>query len=154
MDVSTTALARTVGASTIVSIFVLFDVNADADAGPDQELCTTNITTSTMAGSPVIFPASWHMDLGQRDRNDRQRERSEHDGLRSLHRRKHLSMDREQRPLRERTHHRSGEHRRVRREQSMRTPELTRTSVQAADHQHHLRAVPVTFPAMGTYGPW
>ncbi|MBP7155711.1 MAG: gliding motility-associated C-terminal domain-containing protein [Flavobacteriales bacterium] len=39
-----------------VSIF-LFDIgNPPANAGPDQELCTPN-TTTTMQGSPVIFPA-------------------------------------------------------------------------------------------------
>ncbi|MBK7482753.1 MAG: gliding motility-associated C-terminal domain-containing protein [Flavobacteriales bacterium] len=40
-----------------ISIFLFDDGNPDADAGPDQELCTPN-TITTMAGSTVIFPAS------------------------------------------------------------------------------------------------
>jgi len=40
-----------------VSIFVYSDENPVANAGPDQELCTPNITSTTLAGSPVIFPA-------------------------------------------------------------------------------------------------
>ncbi len=40
-----------------VSIFV-FDENApDADAGPEQNICTP-ITSVTMAGSPLVFPAT------------------------------------------------------------------------------------------------
>lgn len=41
-----------------VSIFVFDENNADANAGPDQELCTTVFATATMAGSAVTFPAS------------------------------------------------------------------------------------------------
>jgi gliding motility-associated-like protein len=40
-----------------VSIFLFDADNADADAGPDQELCTPASST-TLAGSAVIFPAS------------------------------------------------------------------------------------------------
>ena len=41
-----------------VSIFVFDEDNDDANAGPDQELCTTNIATTTMAGSSITFPAT------------------------------------------------------------------------------------------------
>jgi len=49
-----------------VSIFVFDDTNADADAGPDQDLCTPN-TITTLFGSSVIFPASgvWTLVSGQ-----------------------------------------------------------------------------------------
>ncbi len=40
-----------------VSIFVYLDENPVANAGADQELCTPNITSTTLAGSSVIFPA-------------------------------------------------------------------------------------------------
>ncbi len=39
-----------------VSIFVFDDLNPVADAGPDQELCTPN-TSTTLAGSNATFPA-------------------------------------------------------------------------------------------------
>ncbi|MBL7939927.1 MAG: gliding motility-associated C-terminal domain-containing protein [Flavobacteriales bacterium] len=41
-----------------VSIFLYDANNPVANAGPGQELCTTNIATTTMAGSAVIFPAT------------------------------------------------------------------------------------------------
>ena len=40
-----------------VSIFVFDATNPVANAGPDQDLCTPT-STSTLAGSAVIFPAS------------------------------------------------------------------------------------------------
>ena len=49
-----------------VSIFVFDEDNADAIAGPDQELCTTSIATATMAGSAITFPAvgTWTLISG------------------------------------------------------------------------------------------
>jgi gliding motility-associated-like protein len=50
----------------LVRIFV-FDVNnPDADAGPDQQVCTP-VTSALMAGSPVTFPAvgTWNLISGQ-----------------------------------------------------------------------------------------
>ena len=49
-----------------VSIFIYDATNADADAGPDQELCTPVLST-TMAGSAVTFPAvgTWTLVSGQ-----------------------------------------------------------------------------------------
>ncbi|MBK9758391.1 MAG: gliding motility-associated C-terminal domain-containing protein [Flavobacteriales bacterium] len=48
-----------------VSIFLFNDANADANAGPDQELCTP-LSTTTLAGSAVIFPAqgTWTLANG------------------------------------------------------------------------------------------
>jgi len=40
-----------------VSIFVFDENNVDANAGPDQDLCTANTTSTNLAGSPVTFPA-------------------------------------------------------------------------------------------------
>jgi len=54
------------GGSDQVSIFLFFDENPLAFAGPDQEICTTNVATTTMAGSAVTFPAigSWTLISG------------------------------------------------------------------------------------------
>lgn len=41
----------------LVSIFVYSEFNLNANAGPDQDLCTP-ITSATLDGSEVIFPAS------------------------------------------------------------------------------------------------
>ncbi|MBL7953302.1 MAG: gliding motility-associated C-terminal domain-containing protein [Flavobacteriales bacterium] len=41
-----------------VSIFVFDENNAVANAGADQELCTTSIATAVMAGSAITFPAT------------------------------------------------------------------------------------------------
>ena len=48
-----------------VSIFLFDEANADAFAGPDQQLCTPSNTT-TLQGSPVIFPAfgTWTLVSG------------------------------------------------------------------------------------------
>jgi gliding motility-associated-like protein len=43
--------------SDTMSIFIFADTLSVADAGPDQALCTPN-TTATMAGSPIVFPAT------------------------------------------------------------------------------------------------
>jgi gliding motility-associated-like protein len=43
---------------SFVTISVFDENNPDADAGPDQQLCTPNVTSTTMAGSPVTFPAT------------------------------------------------------------------------------------------------
>ncbi len=48
---------ETSGSSDLVSIFVYFDENPEANAGPDQELCTPNVTSTTLQGSSVTFPA-------------------------------------------------------------------------------------------------
>ncbi|MCB0813887.1 MAG: hypothetical protein KDB87_12115, partial [Flavobacteriales bacterium] len=40
-----------------VSIFIYDENNPDADAGPDQELCTPVLST-VLAGSPLTFPAA------------------------------------------------------------------------------------------------
>ncbi|MBL7944698.1 MAG: gliding motility-associated C-terminal domain-containing protein [Flavobacteriales bacterium] len=57
---------ETDGASDQVSIFLFFDENPLAFAGPDQELCTINVSTTTMAGSSVTFPAigTWTLISG------------------------------------------------------------------------------------------
>jgi len=49
-----------------VSIFLFSANNLAAAAGPDQELCTTNLATSIMAGSAVTFPAvgTWTLVSG------------------------------------------------------------------------------------------
>ncbi|MCB0781277.1 MAG: gliding motility-associated C-terminal domain-containing protein, partial [Flavobacteriales bacterium] len=49
-----------------VSIFIYDAANADADAGPDQSLCTPVLSTA-MAGSAVTFPAvgTWTLVSGQ-----------------------------------------------------------------------------------------
>lgn len=49
-----------------VSIFLFLDENPLAFAGPDQELCTINVSTTTMAGSSVTFPAigTWTLVSG------------------------------------------------------------------------------------------
>ncbi|MBK6542538.1 MAG: gliding motility-associated C-terminal domain-containing protein [Flavobacteriales bacterium] len=54
-----------------VSIFLFDGTNANADAGPDQELCTPNLST-TLAGNAPIFPAagSWSLVSGQGDITD------------------------------------------------------------------------------------
>ncbi|MBL0129634.1 MAG: gliding motility-associated C-terminal domain-containing protein [Flavobacteriales bacterium] len=54
------------GSIDVVSIFVFDDQNADANAGPDQELCTPNLTDATLAGSPVTFPSvgTWTLVSG------------------------------------------------------------------------------------------
>ena len=56
----------TSGTTDQVSIFVYFDENPLAFAGPDQELCTINVATTTMAGSAVTFPAvgTWTLVSG------------------------------------------------------------------------------------------
>lgn len=48
-----------------VSIFIFDATNADADAGPDQSLCTPTLNT-VMTGSPVTFPAqgTWSLVSG------------------------------------------------------------------------------------------
>ncbi|MEO8069330.1 MAG: gliding motility-associated C-terminal domain-containing protein [Flavobacteriales bacterium] len=48
-----------------VSIFLFDDTQADADAGPDQDLCTPNIN-ATMAGNALTFPAigTWTLVSG------------------------------------------------------------------------------------------
>ncbi len=50
----------------VVSIFVFDENNPDADAGPDQEVCTP-LTSATMAGSSITFPAvgTWTLISGQ-----------------------------------------------------------------------------------------
>ena len=57
---------ETSGSSDLVSIFVYFDENPEADAGTDQELCTPNITNTTLQGSAVTFPAvgTWTLASG------------------------------------------------------------------------------------------
>lgn len=54
------------GSADQVSIFVFLDENPLANAGGDQELCTTNITTTTLSGSSVTFPAlgTWTLVSG------------------------------------------------------------------------------------------
>lgn len=54
------------GAFDEVSIFLFWDENPLAFAGPDQELCTINVSTTTMAGSAVTFPAvgTWTLVSG------------------------------------------------------------------------------------------
>ncbi|MBK8339840.1 MAG: hypothetical protein IPK99_07495 [Flavobacteriales bacterium] len=54
-----------------VSIFLFDGTNANAEAGPDQELCTPNLST-TLAGNAPIFPAagSWTLVSGQGDITD------------------------------------------------------------------------------------
>ncbi len=49
-----------------VSIFVFDDANPDANAGGDQQVCTP-LTGTTLAGSPVTFPATgeWTLVSGQ-----------------------------------------------------------------------------------------
>lgn len=49
-----------------LSLFIFDENNLDADAGADQELCTPN-TSTTMAGSAVIYPAvgTWTLVSGQ-----------------------------------------------------------------------------------------
>ena len=42
----------------VVSIFVYDDQMPAADAGPDQQLCTSNIISTTLAGSAITFPAT------------------------------------------------------------------------------------------------
>ncbi len=50
----------------LVSIYVFDENNPDADAGPDQQICTP-VTSVTMAGSTVTFPAigTWTLTSGQ-----------------------------------------------------------------------------------------
>jgi gliding motility-associated-like protein len=57
---------ETSGSSDLVSIFLFEATNADANAGADQELCTLDIATTTLAGSPVTFPAigTWTLVSG------------------------------------------------------------------------------------------
>ncbi|MBK9177326.1 MAG: gliding motility-associated C-terminal domain-containing protein [Flavobacteriales bacterium] len=57
---------ETTGSSDLVSIFVYLDENPDANAGPDQELCTPNVTSTTLQGSSVTFPAvgTWTLVSG------------------------------------------------------------------------------------------
>jgi gliding motility-associated-like protein len=57
---------ETSGSSDLVSIFVYWDENPEADAGADQELCTPNITSTTLQGSAVTFPAvgTWTLVSG------------------------------------------------------------------------------------------
>jgi gliding motility-associated-like protein len=49
-----------------VSIFVFDENNLNANAGPDQELCTINTSTTQLEGSAVIFPAigTWTLISG------------------------------------------------------------------------------------------
>lgn len=49
-----------------MSIFVYSDENPDANAGPDQQICTP-ITSATMAGSSITYPAlgAWVLVSGQ-----------------------------------------------------------------------------------------
>ena len=42
----------------VVSIFVYDDQMPAADAGPDQQLCTSNIISTSLAGSAITFPAT------------------------------------------------------------------------------------------------
>ncbi len=51
--------------SDFVSIFVFDENNPVANAGNDQQICTP-VTTATLAGSPVTFPATgqWTIDSG------------------------------------------------------------------------------------------
>jgi gliding motility-associated-like protein len=50
----------------LVSIFVFDENNADANAGPNQQICTP-VTNAFMSGSPVILPAvgTWTLVSGQ-----------------------------------------------------------------------------------------
>lgn len=50
----------------LVSIFVFDENNLDANAGPDQQVCTP-LTNAFMAGSAIIFPAqgTWTLISGQ-----------------------------------------------------------------------------------------
>ncbi|MBV6406128.1 MAG: gliding motility-associated C-terminal domain-containing protein [Flavobacteriales bacterium] len=52
--------------SDAMSVFIYDSTNPDANAGPDQELCTP-ITSATLSGSPVTFPATgqWTLVSGQ-----------------------------------------------------------------------------------------
>ncbi|MCH2197213.1 MAG: gliding motility-associated C-terminal domain-containing protein [Flavobacteriales bacterium] len=52
------------GSSDLVSIFVFDENQADAEAGPDQQLCTPQIST-TMAANDVTFPAEGTWTLFQ-----------------------------------------------------------------------------------------
>ena len=51
-------VCETGGGFDMVSIFLYDENNLVADAGPDQQLCTSDVATTTMAGSSVIFPAA------------------------------------------------------------------------------------------------
>lgn len=51
------------GGFDVVSIFVYDENNPDADAGPDQELCTDAMTSTTLQGSAVTFPATGQWTL-------------------------------------------------------------------------------------------
>ncbi|MBK8499952.1 MAG: gliding motility-associated C-terminal domain-containing protein [Flavobacteriales bacterium] len=57
---------ETTGSVDLVSIFLYFDENPEADAGPDQELCTPNVTSTTLSGSSITFPAvgTWALVSG------------------------------------------------------------------------------------------
>lgn len=57
---------ETSGSSDLVSIFVFLDENPEADAGPDQELCTPNVTSTFLQGSSITFPAvgTWTLVSG------------------------------------------------------------------------------------------
>lgn len=57
---------ETTGSIDLVSIFVYNDENSDANAGPDQELCTPNVTSTALSGSSIIFPAvgTWSLVSG------------------------------------------------------------------------------------------
>ncbi|MBX2973363.1 MAG: hypothetical protein KF797_09685, partial [Flavobacteriales bacterium] len=57
---------ETTGTFDEVSIFVYFDENPLAFAGPDQRLCAINATSTTLAGSSVTFPAvgTWTLFSG------------------------------------------------------------------------------------------
>lgn len=71
LSVGETILAWTIdngpcGTSSDAMSILLFDAgNPDADAGPDQELCTP-VTSTTLAGSTTIFPAqgTWSVVQG------------------------------------------------------------------------------------------
>lgn len=49
---------ETTGSLDLVSIFVFDQGNLAANAGPDQELCTENVTSTTLQGSAITFPAT------------------------------------------------------------------------------------------------
>lgn len=57
--------------SDTMTILVFDENNAEANAGPDQQVCTP-VTSATLAGSPVIFPANgtWSLVSGSGDIED------------------------------------------------------------------------------------
>ncbi|MBX2979710.1 MAG: gliding motility-associated C-terminal domain-containing protein [Flavobacteriales bacterium] len=57
--------------SDVMSIFVFDENNPDANAGPDQQVCTP-VTNAFMNGSPITFPAvgTWTVSAGSGDIED------------------------------------------------------------------------------------